>query len=73
MKKVILLAMLVGVTGLSSCCRIVDCCLEDPCAISLPCSEKKSNGSCCGATPSCNPCEKSNNNNNCNGGKCYAK
>ncbi|MEF9496624.1 MULTISPECIES: small cysteine-rich outer membrane protein [Chlamydia] len=64
MKKAVLLAAVCcGVVGLSSCCRIVDCCFEDPCAPKScnPCNafNKKDNAcSPCGTyTPSCSkPC-----------------
>ncbi|ANH78353.1 small cysteine-rich outer membrane protein [Candidatus Chlamydia sanziniae] len=74
MKKAVLLAAIVGsVFSLSSCCRIVDCCFEDPCAPSSynPCEalkkKDKSSGSssACGSyLPSCsNPCSGENNQN----------
>ncbi|WP_348663723.1 small cysteine-rich outer membrane protein [Chlamydia vaughanii] len=66
MKKAVLLAAVCcGVFGLSSCCRIVDCCFEDPCAPKScnPCeSFKKKDCSPCGTyTPSCSkPCGECN-------------
>lgn len=42
MKKAVLLAAACSILGLSSCCRVVDCCFEDPCV----------------PTPSCSPCEE---------------
>ncbi|AAD18698.1 9K cysteine-rich outer membrane protein [Chlamydia pneumoniae TW-183] len=66
MKKAVLIAaMFCGVVSLSSCCRIVDCCFEDPCAPSScnPCEvirkkERSCGGNACGSyVPSCsNPC-----------------
>lgn len=59
MKKAIVLAAICGVLGLSSCCRIVDCCFEDPCsAMSNACGEKKEHHKPCeGYVPSCSkPC-----------------
>ncbi|WP_213358031.1 small cysteine-rich outer membrane protein [Chlamydiifrater phoenicopteri] len=55
MKKVILFSALVAsVFGLSSCCRIIDCCFEDPCMSCNPCEEKKErNGGPCNLLPSC--------------------
>lgn len=39
MKKAVLLAtVFCGALGLTSCCRIVDCCFEDPCA-PRPCNQ----------------------------------
>lgn len=63
MKKTALLAALCSVVSLSSCCRIVDCCFEDPCAPikCSPCESKKRDGdggcnSCNGYVPACKPC-----------------
>ncbi|WP_201456668.1 small cysteine-rich outer membrane protein [Chlamydia sp. 17-3921] len=47
MKKAVLIAAIFGLFSLSSCCRIIDCCFEDPC--SLP--------------SVCNPCKNSAENN----------
>ncbi|SPN73677.1 9 kDa cysteine-rich lipoprotein,Chlamydia cysteine-rich outer membrane protein 3 [Chlamydia serpentis] len=67
MKKAVLIAaMFCGVVGLSSCCRIVDCCFEDPCAPCNPCEAMRkkdkcsTNNSCGSYSPSCsNPCGSS--------------
>lgn len=63
MKKTALLAALCSVVSLSSCCRIVDCCFEDPCAPiqCSPCESKKKDvdggcNSCNGYVPACKPC-----------------
>ncbi|AHK62891.1 Small cysteine-rich outer membrane protein OmcA [Chlamydia avium] len=67
MKKAVLLAAVCcGVLGLSSCCRIVDCCFEDPCVPKCnPCEmmKKKDSGCnpCGGYQPSCSkPCGECN-------------
>ncbi|EPP35465.1 small cysteine-rich outer membrane protein omcA [Chlamydia ibidis] len=66
MKKAILLAAACGIFGLSSCCRIVDCCFEDPCAPAScsPCEmfNKKEKG--CGPCGSYSKSCKSENSNN---------
>ncbi len=50
MKKAVVLAALCGVLGLSSCCRIMDCCFEDPCAVK---KERSHHESDCGYKPAC--------------------
>lgn len=50
MKKAVVLVALLSACGLTSCCRVVDCSFEDPCASNTysPSDEPKESG--------CKPC-----------------
>lgn len=58
MKKAVLLAAIFGIFSLSSCCRIIDCCFEDPCSLPSSCAPCKNASNSCGSyKPSCSkPC-----------------
>lgn len=54
MKKAVLLAAIFGIFSLSSCCRIIDCCFEDPCSLPSSCVPCKNVSNSCGSyKPSC--------------------